>query len=56
MLQSVLSMGLIQDIQDVPTKGNKTVKREALGLPAISKPIDPAKFQTAVTKLAVEKV
>lgn len=56
MLQSILSMGLIQDVQEVNTRDNKTVRRDALGLPPISKPADAAKFQTALTKLAVEKV
>jgi len=56
MLQSVLSMGLIQDVQEVTTRDNKTMKRDALGLPPISKPIDASKFQMALTKLAVEKV
>jgi len=55
MLQSVLSIGLIQDVQSVSTRDNKTKKRDDLGLPGISKPIDAAKFQTAITKLAVEK-
>ncbi len=56
MLQSVLSIGLIQDIQSVTTKDNVTKKRDDLGLPRISKPIDSAKFQMAITKLAVEKI
>ncbi len=56
MLQSVLSTGLIQDIKQVTTKDNKTLKREDLKLPPISKPTDPTKFQTSLTKLAVEKV
>ena len=56
MLQSVLSIGLIQDVQSVPTRDNKTKKRDDLGLPKISKPFDAVKFQTAITKLAVEKI
>lgn len=56
MLQSVLSIGLIQDVQIVSTRDNKTKKRDDLGLPGISKPVDATKFQTAITKLAVEKV
>jgi heterodisulfide reductase subunit C len=56
MLQFVLSIGLIQDIQSVPMKENKTINRETLGLSPLSKPIDAAKFQTAMTKLAVEKI
>jgi len=56
MLQSVLSIGLIQDIQSVTTKDNVTKKRDDLGLPKVSKPIDSVKFQMAITKLAVEKI
>ena len=56
MLQSVLSTGLLQEIKSVSTNDNKTVKRAELGLPEISKPIDPTKFQMVLSKLAVEKV
>lgn len=56
MLQSILSIGLIQDIQNVTTRDNKTKNRGEFGLPEISKPVDAAKFQMAITKLAVEKV
>jgi len=56
MLQSVLSKGLIQDIQEINTKDNTTIKRDALGLPSLSIPTDLTKFQTALTKLAVEKI
>ncbi len=56
MLQSILSIGLIQDVQEVTTRDNKTMKRDELGLPSLSKPCDPAKFQVGLTKIAVEKV
>jgi len=56
ILQSVLSMGLIQDVQGVNTKDTTVKKREDLGLPVISKPTDPAKFQAGLMKVAVEKV
>ena len=56
MLQSVLSIGLLQDIKSVTTKQNKSYSRFDLGLPDISKPTDPSKFQTMLSKLAVEKV
>jgi len=56
MLQSVLSIGLLQDIKSVTTKQNKSYSRSDLGLPDISKPNDPSKFQTMLSKLAVEKV
>jgi len=56
MLQSVLSTGVLQEEKEVTTRDNKTVKRQDLGLPAVSKPVDPAKFQMFVSKTAVEKV
>ncbi|MCD6469049.1 MAG: 4Fe-4S dicluster domain-containing protein [Thermoplasmata archaeon] len=56
MLQSILSMGLIQDVQEVQTRDMKTRRREDLGLPRVSKPKDASKFQMVLTKLAVEKV
>jgi len=56
LLQSVLSIGLVQDIQVVALADGKTVKREELGLPSVSKPTDVAKFQQVVTQLAVEKI
>jgi len=56
MLQSVLSIGLLQDVKSITTRDNKTVTRTDLGLPEISKPADPTKFQMILSKLAVEKV
>ena len=56
LLQSVLSIGLIQDIKSVTTRDNKTKNRTELGLPEVSKPTDSAKFQMILSKLAVEKV
>jgi len=56
MLQSILSVGLIQDVQETTTRSNKTVKRDDLGLPALSKPTDVAKFQAGLMKIAMEKV
>jgi len=56
MLQSILSIGLIQDVQSITDCNNKAIKRDDLGLPAVSKPIDAAKFQTVLSKLAVEKI
>jgi heterodisulfide reductase subunit C len=56
MLQSILTMGLIQDIQPITTRTNKTVKRDDLGLPSLSKPVDGHKFQSGVMKIAMEKV
>ena len=56
MLQSVLTMGLIQDSQEMSTGEGATIKRDGLGLPSLSKPTDPAKFQMVLTQLAVEKI
>ena len=56
MLQSILSMGLIQDIQQTTTRTNKILKREELGLPPLSKPTDVSKFQAGIMKIAMEKV
>jgi len=56
MLQSILSMGLIQDVQQTTTRANTTVKRDELGLPPLSKPTDVAKFQAGIMKIAMEKV
>jgi heterodisulfide reductase subunit C len=56
MLQSVLSIGLIQDVQNVPTRDNKTKKRSDLELPEVSKPTDATEFQRVITKIAVEKI
>jgi heterodisulfide reductase subunit C len=56
MLQSILSMGLIQDIQQATTRTNKVLKRNELGLPQLSKPVDVTKFQAGIMKIAMEKV
>jgi len=56
MLQSVLGIGLLQDVKSVTTHDNKTKTRSDLGLPDVSKPVDPTKFQMMLSKLAVEKV
>jgi heterodisulfide reductase subunit C len=56
LLQSVLSIGLIQDLKSITTRDNKTKSRLDLGLPDISKPVDPTKFQMMLSKIAVEKV
>ena len=56
MLQSVLSIGLLQDIKSVTTRDNKTKTRTDFKLPEISKPIDPNKFQNMLSKIAIEKV
>jgi heterodisulfide reductase subunit C len=56
MLQSVLSIGLLQDEKSITTSNNKTVTRSDLGLPDISKPGDPTKFQMMLSKIAIEKI
>ncbi|MFO8077049.1 MAG: 4Fe-4S dicluster domain-containing protein [Thermoplasmatota archaeon] len=56
MLQFVLSMGLLQDEKEMSTIDNKTVKRDDLGLPALSKPQDASTFQQFLSKLAMEKI
>jgi len=56
MLQSILTMGLIQDIQQISTRSNTTVKREDLNLPPLSKPVDATKFQAGIMKIAMEKI
>lgn len=56
LLQSVLSMGLLQDVKSITTKDNKTITRSDLNLPEISKPTDSNKFQMMLSKIAVEKV
>jgi heterodisulfide reductase subunit C len=56
ILQSILSIGAIQDIQEVTNRENKTKKRADLGLPNISRPTDLTKFQAGLMKIAVEKV
>ena len=56
MLQSVLGIGLLQDVKSVTTRDSKTKTRSDLGLPEVSKPVDPTKFQMMLSKLAVEKV
>ena len=56
MLQSILSIGLIQNIQSVSNKNNQTFNRNDLGLPDLIKPIDTSKFQLVLSKLAIEKI
>jgi hypothetical protein len=56
MLQSILSIGLIQNIQSVSDNNNQTINRNDLGLPDLIKPIDTSKFQLVLSKLAIEKI
>jgi len=56
MLQSILSIGLIQDIQTISKSDNSSINRKELDLPDISKPIDSSKFQSVLSKIAIEKI
>ncbi|MGA1873335.1 MAG: 4Fe-4S dicluster domain-containing protein [Thermoplasmatota archaeon] len=56
MLQSAMGIGLIQEVQAVPTREGGTKTREQAGLPPCSRPTDPAKFQQTIMTVAVEKV
>ena len=56
ILQSVLSIGLIQDTQTITTTDGKTTDRTTLKLPPLQKPTDPMKFQTVIAQLAMEKI
>lgn len=56
MLQSAMSMGLIQDLQEVVDRAGAVRTRDSLGLPPVSKPVDMEKFATAIMGTAVEKV
>jgi heterodisulfide reductase subunit C len=56
LLQSVLSIGLIQDEKSVATSSQETVGRADLGLPELSKPVDAQKFQMLISKIAMEKI
>ena len=53
MLQSILSSGLIQGIQQVTTHDNRTVQRDDLGLPSL---INPESGSFQVSKIAIEKI
>jgi heterodisulfide reductase subunit C len=56
MLQSVMGIGLMQEVQTVTTRSGDTTTRSELGLSECSKPTDPAKFQATVMTVAMEKV
>ena len=56
MLQSILSIGLIQEVQTISKSDNNTTSRKDLCLPDISKPVDANKFQMVLSKLAIEKI
>jgi heterodisulfide reductase subunit C len=56
MLQSTMTMGLIQDLQEVVDRKGQVRTRESLGLPPMSRIADPEKFMNAVMGTAMEKL
>ena len=56
ILQSVLSIGLMQDETEVAARDGSLKKRDTLGLPSLLKIKDMATLQATLTNLAVEKV
>jgi heterodisulfide reductase subunit C len=56
MLQSVLSLGLIQEPQETTAADGSVQNRETLGLPPISRPADVNNLMTALSTIAIEKV
>jgi heterodisulfide reductase subunit C len=56
MLQSTMTIGFIQDLQEVVDRAGSVRTRESLGLPPMSRIADPEKFMNAVMNTAMEKV
>lgn len=56
MLQSILSTGLIQSTQKIPTKDGHTKGREDLELPPLSHPEHMEQFMGILTKIATQKI
>ena len=57
MLQSILSTGLLQSVQKMPTSTESVSKgREDLNLPNLPHPKDMEKFMAVLTRIAVEKI
>lgn len=56
ILQSVLSIGLMQDETEVAARDGSLKKRDSLGLPSLLKIADMTSLQATLTNLAVEKV
>lgn len=56
ILQSILSIGLLQDVQEVPTNSGESKNRKDFDLPTIAKPADMTNLQTTLSSMAVEKV
>ena len=56
ILQSILSIGLLQDAQDVPTNSGESKNRKDFDLPPIAKPADMTNLQMTLSSMAVEKI
>jgi len=54
ILQSVLATGLVQSVQEARTRELDAKNRDALGLPGLPVPKDPAKFQQVLMKAATQ--
>ena len=54
ILQSVLATGLVQSVQEARTRELDAKNRDALGLPTLPAPKDPAKFQQVLMKAATQ--
>ena len=56
ILQSVLGTGLIQGVQTITTRENKTKNRGDLGLPPLRSSSELGGFQAGLAKIAIEKI
>ena len=56
ILQSILSIGFLQDAQDVPTNSDESKNRKDFDLPPIAKPTDMTSLQMTLSSMAVEKI
>jgi len=56
MLQSILSLGLLQEPQETMANDGSTKNRESLGLGPVSRPADVNNLMMALSSIAIEKV
>jgi hypothetical protein len=56
MLQSILTIGLIQTIQKSPVRTEGALCREELSLPLMPSPKNMEKFVGVLNKVAIEKI
>ena len=56
ILQSVLGTGLIQGVQTITTRENKTKNRDDLGLPPLRSSPELGGFQAGLAKIAIERI